>query len=468
MCAFAEACISPIILVIVPLMACDLSLNTNQTIAVHATLTLGMAAGAFLFGILIDANGRKDMIPAAMVLIFFSSIALSFTQTIFLTNVSIFILGLGLAGNNVVLRVYLIEVSPMERRGFCLVILDLFGVIGYVSTLGLSWVLLPSIMRMHNEKFRPNSWRVLLGLGGVPNFIMACAASLLPASPRYLIYRRRHEEALMILQQMYAINNSKHADTYPFTNLDNCVRPDEDEEHEEKTVFKVIQNFCLKTYKRIREICQTPYKCTTMLGICINFLQFPGIIWVALWSTYLLQEMGSFNRSPKKSSSCMISVQNLALGFLQNCERLNIEHFRDLFYLSLSYVLAEIVLLLGIDVIGRKIFLVSSGLAGAVACFALFFTVHNVIQIGLYCVILIAYAIGRTASSILLLENYSTGVRGTIIGLSRIFPYLVGSFTKFFLNIYCTPSIFIMSGILMTAAIAVSQVPDLTRSPMQE
>lgn len=41
-----------------------------------------------------------------------------------------------LAGNNVVLRVYVIEFLPMKRRGFCLVALDVLGVIGYVSALG--------------------------------------------------------------------------------------------------------------------------------------------------------------------------------------------------------------------------------------------------------------------------------------------------------------------------------------------
>lgn len=79
---------------------------------------------------------------------------------------------------------------------------------------GLSWLLMPSILLFQNKKFRPNSWRVLTGLGGIPNLIIACATSLLPASPRYLLYRRRHEEALSILRQIYAINNSKHVDTF--------------------------------------------------------------------------------------------------------------------------------------------------------------------------------------------------------------------------------------------------------------
>lgn len=197
---------------------------------------------------------------------------------------------------------------------------------------------MPSIVRLQNKKFRPNSWRVLIGLGGIPNLIMACATSLLPASPRYLLYRRRYEEALTVLRQIYAINNSKHADTYTvrlsyiksffsfymynfsvsqisdnntakilehynhfqaanllykistteiyniqqyillfqLRTLDNCVRPDEEDEEDTGNVSKIVWKFYIKTRKRIRKICSTPFKCTTILGLCINLLQFPG------------------------------------------------------------------------------------------------------------------------------------------------------------------------------------------------
>ncbi|XP_033306979.1 putative metabolite transport protein YncC isoform X3 [Bombus bifarius] len=431
-------------------------------------LCIGMAVGAFVFGIIIDASGRKGSIPATMIAVFCATISLSFAQTTFLIYLSIFILGLGLAGNNVVLRVYVIEFLPMKRRGFCLVALDVLGVIGYVSALGLSWLSMPSIVRLQNKKFRPNSWRVLIGLGGIPNLIMACATSLLPASPRYLLYRRRYEEALTVLRQIYAINNSKHADTYTLRTLDNCVRPDEEDEEDTGNVSKIVWKFYIKTRKRIRKICSTPFKCTTILGLCINLLQFPGIIWVALWNTQLFQETENFNKSAKKNSTCIVDIENLALGFLHNCQEIDTDRFRILFYLSLSYILGEILLLIGIDVIGRKIFLILSGLVGTAACLGLLFTVHNIVQIVLSLIILAAYAIGRTTTSILLLENYFTGVRGTIIGLSRIFPYLVGSFTKLFLNIQCLTSIYIMSGILLSAAVAGSRMPDLTRLPMQE
>lgn len=65
------------------------------------------------------------------------------------------------------------------------------------------------------KKFRPSSWRVLAGIGGAPSLMIACAVSLLPETPRFLLYQQRQEEAITVLRQMYAINNSKHIETYP-------------------------------------------------------------------------------------------------------------------------------------------------------------------------------------------------------------------------------------------------------------
>ena len=54
-----------------------------------------MAVGGFLFGIIIDASGRKGSIPVTMIVVFCATISLSFAQTTFLIYISTFILGLG-------------------------------------------------------------------------------------------------------------------------------------------------------------------------------------------------------------------------------------------------------------------------------------------------------------------------------------------------------------------------------------
>ncbi|XP_076245597.1 synaptic vesicle glycoprotein 2A [Calliopsis andreniformis] len=427
-----------------------------------------MAIGTFLFGVISDANGRKGSIPVAMVIIFCASITLSFAQTMLLINLSVFILGLGLAGNNVTLRVYLIEFLPMKQRGSCLVILDILGNVGYISALGLSWLLMPSIIRFQNKRFRLNSWRVLAGLGGIPNLIMACIVSLLPASPRYLLYRRRQEEALTVLQQIYAINNSKHADTYPISSLDNCVQPDDEDEDDIHNSFRTILKFFMKTYKRIQLLYKPQFRRVTMLGMCLGLLQIPGIVWLALWNARLLHEFENLDKPIEKNSTCMINIESMALGILHNCQDINTDYLRRLSYLFLCYILGGILLLAGIDIIGRKVYLVFAGIMGATASLILLLRIHSTVRIVLSSIILSTYAIGCTTTLLLILENYSTGLRGTIVGLTRLLPYLIAGFIKLFLNIHCIFSIIFISGILLSATIAGSRMPDLTRLPMRE
>lgn len=80
-------------------------------------------------------------------------------------------------------------------------------------------------------------------------------------------------------------------------------------------------------------------------------------MWVALWSAQILQQTENFHKSSKKDYACVIDIEDMALGFLRNCQEVDMDRFRMLLYLSLSYLVAEILLVIGIDVVGRKIFL---------------------------------------------------------------------------------------------------------------
>ncbi|EFN65635.1 Putative metabolite transport protein yceI [Camponotus floridanus] len=392
-----------------------------------AISSFGMAVGAFLFGSISDTVGRKKSISITMGIVFCASTALSFAQTNFFIYLSVFVLGLAVAGNNIVLRVYLIECLPMRKRGTCLAIIDMFWVVGYLSAL------------------------VLAALCGMPSLLIACASSLLPLSPRHLLYRRRPIQALGVLRQMYAINNSKHADTYPIRDLEGCVRPDDEAEEDS------ISQYFTKTWEHIYRIHKPPYKCVTLCGMLACLLHFPGFAWLALWNTHVLQEMER-DHVVSGNDTCNVHVQNVALGFLRSCDEVNETRFGLLLLVSLGYMLGEMLLVIGIDAIGRKPYLISSGLVGSLISLILIFRLYHIIPVILSSIFLATYAIGRTTTCVLLLENYPTALRGTMMGLTRVLPHLVLFATQHFLKTTC----------LLSAAAIMLPVPDLTRLPMKE
>ncbi|KYN32760.1 Synaptic vesicle glycoprotein 2A, partial [Trachymyrmex septentrionalis] len=457
--SLAEASTSLTVPIVAPLIACDLKLNRDAIMPI-ATSSLGMAVGAFLFGTISDVAGRKKLIPITMGIVFCALASLSFAQVNFLINLSVFILGMGVAGNNIVLRIYLIECLPMRKRGTCLAVIDMFWIVGYLSVIGISWSMMPSIIRMLDKQFRPSSWRVFAIICGTPSLVIACTSGLLPPSPRYLLLRRRPRQALAVLQQMYAINNLKHADTYPIRNLEDCVRPDDEDEADS------IQRYFTKTWERIHRVHKPPYKRVTLCGILACFLHFPGFVWLALWNTHVLQEMEEHD---VVSGTCNVDVQNMVLDFFQrSCDKVNDARFGLLLLVSVGYVLGETLLIVGIDVVGRQSYLIFSGLAGGLASLMLIFRLHHAIRVTLSSIFLAAYAIGRTTTCVLLLENYPTALRGTVMGLTKILPYLTLFALQLCMRTTCLLSIIVASASLIGAAIAMLLVPNLTRLPMKE
>lgn len=54
-----------------------------------------MIVGGLLFGTIADQGGRKNSIPISMVTIFLALLGFSFSQTYFLINFFVFMLGVG-------------------------------------------------------------------------------------------------------------------------------------------------------------------------------------------------------------------------------------------------------------------------------------------------------------------------------------------------------------------------------------
>ncbi|XP_033214842.1 putative transporter SVOPL isoform X1 [Belonocnema kinseyi] len=473
-CMIAEAGASIIILIVSPLLNCDLKFESNSVTEMNATVSLGMAFGGFTFGTLVDMNGRKESIPVAMIVIFCGSIGLAFAHTYFLVNLMIFVLGIGVAGTNLIFRIYMIECLPARKRGSCLAVLDFCWIAGYVIFLGICGAMTPSAIELQGNDFRPISWRVMSGLGAAPILVMACAMSLLPPSPRFLLYKRHPEQAISVLRQMFAINFSRHADKYPVTirSLEGCIEVDEDEEpNANKSIRKLIHKYLSKSLKRMKKILTPPCLRVTILCILACCFHFPGFIWVALWNTHILKETRNNTGSIvwKSNFTCISDSESMALAFLNNnCTQANNAYFLSFLLCSLSFAVGEIILIIAIDIIGRRLFLILSGLIGSTALVAFTFTTRHVTRNVLSICFLSSFAISYTTVTIIILENYPTGLRGTIMGFSRILPHLVGYFMKILMKLPCLPTLYIASGIMIGATIAAIPLPDLTKAPMKE
>lgn len=79
----------------------------------------------------------------------------------------------------------------------------------------LAWAILPLDFRADFGSYYFRPWRLLIIVYASFFIIAAALMSFGPESPKYLVSQRKHDEALKVLQIMYAGNKGKPPKEYP-------------------------------------------------------------------------------------------------------------------------------------------------------------------------------------------------------------------------------------------------------------
>lgn len=136
--------------------------------------SIGMAVGAFLFGLMADRVGRKYVF--IITLLFFSVgsglSALTTTLTAFL--ILRFFVGMGLGGELPVASTLVSETVPPERRGRVVVLLESFWAFGWLAAALISYFIIPNY-----------GWQIALLITALPAFYALYLRLALPDSPKY-------------------------------------------------------------------------------------------------------------------------------------------------------------------------------------------------------------------------------------------------------------------------------------------
>lgn len=79
----------------------------------------------------------------------------------------------------------------------------------------LGWLILPLDFRIDFGAYYFRSWRLLVIVYSLFFILAAFLLSFGPESPKYLVSQGQNEEALKILQTMYAKNKNKSPEDFP-------------------------------------------------------------------------------------------------------------------------------------------------------------------------------------------------------------------------------------------------------------
>lgn len=99
--------------------------------------------------------------------------------------------------------------------------MSIFVAFGNMILPALAWLILPSELNFYipilNLSFRP--WRLLVIFYGLPSVLFGLGVLHFPESPKFLMTQGRHDEALEILEKMFAFNTGRPLTEYPVTSI---------------------------------------------------------------------------------------------------------------------------------------------------------------------------------------------------------------------------------------------------------
>ncbi len=148
---------------------------TSKTIAwIGSVNSIGMAVGAFLFGMLADRFGRKIIFIVTLLLFSIASGLTALTTGITFFLILRFFIGLGLGGELPVASTLVAESVEPHERGKIIVLLESFWAFGWIIAAIIGYFIITD-----------HGWRIAMLISALPAFYAVYLRISLPDSPHY-------------------------------------------------------------------------------------------------------------------------------------------------------------------------------------------------------------------------------------------------------------------------------------------
>ncbi|XP_012281813.1 synaptic vesicle glycoprotein 2B [Orussus abietinus] len=461
---------------ILPSAQCDLKLDTQAKGWLNSIIFIGMMAGAYAWGSVADALGRRKVLIAISFMNALCIVASSFSQSYELFMFFRFLNGAALGGSGPVIWSYFAEFQPKSKRGSMLSFMAAFWTLGNLFVAGLAWLIIPHDIGISSVSFTYNSWRIFLLICAAPSFIVAGLLLLLPESPKYLLSRGRYDEALSIFRGIYAINTGKPQDTYMVKQLildDFQVLEPVKPGAVEKNKYKIMLGDIMDNSK---QLFVSPILRFTVISIIINFTFHIGYYGLMMWFPELFNRFDEFHRDHpgQPTSICEVTdyVVNRGSHSVENVcsNRIGASVFMESLITVASAIPANIVAVLGMDRLGRKFFLVFSTLSSGLCSVGLYFVYNKVQNLVVSAVFSGVISCGNAALDCLITEVFPTNLRATGIAISMVAARLGGIIGNIviaqLLDMYCPAPTFIVAALLIGGGMLCLFLPNTTREPL--
>ncbi|CAB3236606.1 unnamed protein product [Arctia plantaginis] len=205
---------------VLPAAICDLQMSDSQRGLVMSIPYLGMLITSFPWGFLVDTRGRKKMLIYSSIAVGILSILSGLMPNLPSFVVCKFLSSLCITCPSAASYTYIGEILPSRYRDLTLSVINATQVAGSALVPLLAWAILPLDFRVSFGFYIFRPWRLLTMFYASFFLIFGALLALGPESPKYLVTQDKYEEALSVLQDIYAGNKGKRPDEYPIKWLD--------------------------------------------------------------------------------------------------------------------------------------------------------------------------------------------------------------------------------------------------------
>ncbi len=244
---------------------------------------VGAVIGAAMNGSLSDIYGRKKIIVATGVIFALGSLMCAYATTPYWLIAARVVIGLAVGMVNFVVPLYLSEIAPQKIRGMLVSLFQLAITAGILFSYLINRV-------FANAEY---NWRWMLGAGLVPAVILLVGITFLGDTPRWLISKKRDDEARKIFLK---------------------INPEDDAEAHIKEVRATIQG---NSPSKKQKVFQKWMLMPVFVGVGMMFMQIcTGINTIIFYTTTIFKIAGFADNISAIYATIGIGAVNFLMTFV--------------------------------------------------------------------------------------------------------------------------------------------------------
>jgi MFS transporter, SP family, sugar:H+ symporter len=168
------------------------------------SLLIGCFIGAFFAGTLADRLGRRNVMRLSALLFLVGAVVQGFAHDHTIFVIARILGGMAVGAASVLSPAYISEVAPANIRGRMTTVQQIMIITGLTAAFFVNYFLAGAAGSSTSPFWLGlEAWRWMYLMQAIPAAVFLVALYFIPESPRYLVSKRRNEEALRVLTNLF-------------------------------------------------------------------------------------------------------------------------------------------------------------------------------------------------------------------------------------------------------------------------